>query len=163
MISKVASPWSPRTISIPVPPVMVSEPFPPRMMLSPLPEVMVSSPPMSGVTVKIWLTGRSTPSVLSPGPPPPRTVTTVPSELKYSTRPLSPKIKSFPAPATMASLPSPPKITKSMVELAALIVSLPASVFRTNVPSVRVPKFTVTSSLPSPVLRVVISLKSVVL
>ena len=163
MISKEASPLSPMTISIPVPPVMVSEPLPPRMILSPFPAVMVSVPPISGVTVKIWLTGRSTPSVLSPGPPPPRTVTTAPSALRYSTRPLSPKIKSFPAPATMASSPWPPKITKPKVEVDALIASLPASVLSTKVPSVSALRATFTISSPAPVLRVVISLKSVVL
>ena len=66
---KSIRPLAPITASLPLPAVMVSLADPPMMKASPPPSVIELSPPTVGSMLAIWASGRSAPSVLSPGPP----------------------------------------------------------------------------------------------
>ena len=72
-------PLSPRMMLLPSPPLMMSLLMPPKTRSSASLVVMSSSPPTAGSMVKTLIGSRTTPSVLSPGPPLPRIVTRTPA------------------------------------------------------------------------------------
>ena len=148
----------PNTMSLPALPVITSLA---RIAAVSSSRCMPSLPTRPVTALNRRYGSRTTPSVMSPGPPPPRRVTSTSPASRYWTRPRSPNRKSLPVPLLIVSLPSPPNTMIGRLvgvgrpaEPSASTVSSPAWVLSTKKPSLE-SSDTYTVSLPAPVLSVV--------